>query len=103
MFICRRVYDRALFLESTKYCENSLNRQEARPVLRCSADRARQFQFGDVVGEEAVDVTQSGAGHGILRLHDGEIVRFSGFELLPVQFESLVINIDVPLSHIDLA
>src|SRR5689334_5109855 len=55
---------------------------KSRPAFGSAPDGSGQSQFGDVMGEKAVDVVQPGAGEGILGLHHSEIVGDSRIQLL---------------------
>lgn len=58
------------------------------PVGRCP-DRARQTEFRDIVGKDAVDIVKFRSGHGVLRLDKFDIVRYAG--LVPLAWEDEVV------------
>jgi len=54
------------------------------------------------MSKETIDVIQPGARYRILRLHDGEVIRYSGFKLLAVEIKRLFVDLKVLLGDLDL-
>src|SRR5262249_58432872 len=75
----------------------SLQFQEAPHVIRRPAESPREAELCDVMREHAADIVQFRGRHGVLRLHDLDVVGDSGLVALARQPEIFLGDSAIPL------